>query len=186
MAENTKKKNSKFKTKKEKPEFDQQIVDLARVTRVMAGGKRMRFRACVVIGNRKGKVGVGLAKGKDVALAVGKAVKKAEKNIITVNMVNNTIPHEVYIKSGSSKILLKPAPEGTGVISGGAVRTVLDLAGVKNIVSKIMGTNNKVNNVKTVIEALESLKKIKKSEKKEEKKEVPAKETKEEKKEDNK
>jgi small subunit ribosomal protein S5 len=155
-----KKRNPKFK--KEKPEFDQQIVDLARVTRVMAGGKRMRFRACVVIGNRKGRVGTGLAKGKDVALAVGKAVKKAEKNLINVPITDKgTISHEVYIKQGAAKIFLKPAPEGTGIISGGAVRTVLELAGIRNVVSKIMGTNNKVSNVSATIEALSSLRKAK-------------------------
>lgn len=159
MAENNKKKNPKFKEKREKPEFEQQIVDLARVTRVMAGGKRMRFRACVVIGDRKGRVGMGLAKGKDVALAVGKAVTKAEKNIITINMKGSTIPHEILYKFGASKILLKPAPDGTGVISGGAVRTVLDLAGVKNVVSKIMGGKNKVNNVEATIRALSMLRK---------------------------
>lgn len=154
-----KRRNPKFK--REKPEFDQQIVDLARVTRVMAGGKRMSFRACVVIGDRKGRVGTGLAKGKDVALAVGKAVKKAEKNLIKVNMVGGTIPHEVYLKLGAAKILLKPAPDGSGIISGGAVRTVLELAGVKNAVSKILGTNNKINNVAVTIKALESLAKVK-------------------------
>jgi small subunit ribosomal protein S5 len=162
MADN-KRRNPKFK--KEKPEFDQQIVDLARVTRVMAGGKRMRFRACIVIGDRKGRVGTGLAKGKDVALAVGKAVKKAEKNLIRVNMDGNTIPHEVYIKDGAAKILLKPAPEGSGIISGGAVRTVLELAGIKNAVSKILGTNNKVSNVSATIKALQSLNKVKETKK---------------------
>ena len=157
MADN-KRRNPKFK--KEKPEFDQQIVDLARVTRVMAGGKRMRFRACIVIGDRKGRVGTGLAKGKDVALAVGKAVKKAEKKLINVPIDDKgTISHEVYIKQGAAKIFLKPAPVGTGIISGGAVRTVLELAGIKNVVSKIMGTNNKVSNVAATISALESLRK---------------------------
>lgn len=155
MADN-KRRNPKFK--KEKPEFDQQIVDLARVTRVMAGGKRMSFRACVVIGDRKGRVGTGLAKGKDVALAVGKAVKKAEKNLIKVTTVRGTIPHETYIKLGAAKILFKPAPEGTGIISGGAVRTVLELAGIQNVSSKILGTNNKVSNVAATIKALSELK----------------------------
>ena len=144
-----------------KPEFEQKIVSLRRVTRVMAGGKRMRFRACVVIGDKKGKVGMGLAKGKDVALAVEKAVAKAEKNMIRVNVVKNTIPYRVYIKVGAAKVLLKPAPEGTGIIAGGAVRIVLELAGIKNVVSKIMGTNNKVSNVSATLKALGSLKKIK-------------------------
>ncbi|OGY44398.1 MAG: 30S ribosomal protein S5 [Candidatus Buchananbacteria bacterium RIFCSPHIGHO2_02_FULL_40_13] len=151
----------KLKIRKEQPEFEQQIVDLARVTRVMAGGKRMRFRACVVIGDKKGQVGVGLAKGRDVALAVEKAVAKAEKNLTKVNLVNGTIPHEIYVKVGAAKVLLKPAPAGTGIIAGGASRLVLELAGVKNVVSKIMGTNNKISNVDATIKALSSLKKIK-------------------------
>lgn len=150
----------RMKPKKEQSEFEQQIVDLARVTRVMAGGKRMRFRACVVIGDKKGRVGVGLAKGKDVALAVSKAVVKAEKNLIKVNIVNGTIAHEIYIKLGAAKVLLKPAPEGTGIISGGAVRIVLELAGIKNVVSKIMGTNSKINNVDATMLALSSLKTV--------------------------
>jgi len=162
----------KSRPKKEQSEFEQQIVDLARVTRVMAGGKRMRFRACVVIGDKKGRVGVGLAKGKDVALAVSKAVVKAEKNLIKVNIVNGTIAHEIYIKLGAAKVLLKPAPEGTGIISGGAVRMVLELAGIKNIVSKIMGTNSKINNVDATILALKSLKKVDRGGKKENKPEI--------------
>lgn len=141
-----------------KDEFDQKIIDIARVTRVMAGGKRMRFRACVAIGNKAGKVGIGLAKGADVSVAVNKAVNKARKNIITVKIVNDTIPHEVRTKFGAALILFKPAKEGRGVIAGGAVRSVIELAGIKNIVSKILGTNNKVNNVKCAIEALKSLK----------------------------
>ncbi|NCN07154.1 30S ribosomal protein S5 [Candidatus Falkowbacteria bacterium] len=162
----------RIRPKKEQPEFDQQIVDLARVTRVMAGGKRMRFRACVVIGDKKGRVGVGLAKGKDVSLAVSKAVAKAEKNLVKVNIVDGTIPHEIYIKLGAAKILLKPAPEGTGIISGGAVRIVLELAGIKNVVSKIMGTNNKVNNVDATIKALTMLRKVDRKAKKDNAKEV--------------
>ncbi|MFA6106856.1 MAG: 30S ribosomal protein S5 [Patescibacteria group bacterium] len=138
-------------------EFDQKIIDIARVTRVMAGGKRMRFRACVAIGDKKGKVGVGIAKGADVSGAVTKAVNKAKKNLIKVRIVNDTIPHEVRHKFGAAKLLFKPAPEGRGVIAGGAVRAVIELAGIKNIVSKILGTNNKVNNVKCTIEALNSL-----------------------------
>lgn len=148
----------KFKAKKEQPEFEQQIVDLARVTRVMAGGKRMRFRACVVIGDKKGQVGVGLAKGKDVSLAVSKAVAKAEKNLLKVNITGGTIAHEIYVKVGAAKVLLKPAPEGTGIISGGAARVVLELAGIKNVVSKIMGTNNKISNVDATLKALSLLK----------------------------
>lgn len=147
----------------EQEEFEQRIIDIARVTRVMAGGKRMRFRACVAIGNKKGQVGIGLAKGADVAIAVAKAVNQAKKNIITVPIVNNTIPHEIKKKCGAAIVLFKPARKGRGIIAGGAVRIVLELSGIKNITSKILGTNNKVNNVKCALEALKSLKKVEKN-----------------------
>lgn len=141
-------------------EFEQVIVDLARVTRVMAGGKRMRFRACVAIGNKKGKVGVGIAKGADVTIAINKAVNKAKKNTVDVSIVNDTIPHEIYHKKGAGKILLKPARRGKGVIAGGAIRMLLELSGVKNVTSKNLGTSNKVTVVKCALEALDTLKKV--------------------------
>jgi len=146
-------------------EFEQKIVDLARVTRVMKGGKRMRFRACVAIGNRKGKVGLGMDKGADVAIAVNKAVTKAKKNIIDVPMTNETIPHEIYQKTGAAKILLKPARKGKGVIAGGAARIILELSGIKNISSKILGTNNNVNVAKSTVDALNNIKKVENSQK---------------------
>lgn len=148
--------------KRERPvdEFEQQIVDLARVTRVMAGGKRMRFRACVAVGNKKGKIGLGLAKGADVAIAVNKAVTDAKKKMIEVFTVNNTIAHEIFWKKGAAKIMFKPARKGRGVIAGGAVRVILELAGIQNITSKNLGTNNKVNIAKCAIDALNNLKKI--------------------------
>lgn len=148
----------------EKPadEFEQRIVDIARVTRVMAGGKRMRFRACVAIGDKKGKVAIGLAKGADVTLAVAKAVNQAKKDMVTVPMVNQTIPHSVDQWFGAAHVLLKPAAVGRGIIGGGIVRTILELTGVNNVTSKILGTNNKVNNAKCVIEALKSLRTPKK------------------------
>lgn len=158
--------NNRFGKKDEKDEYGQQIIDIARVTRVMAGGKRMRFRVCIGIGNKKGEVAIGLAKGADVSAAVTKAVNKAKKNIIKVPIDKGTIPHEIYQKLGAAKILLKPASQGKGVIAGGAVRIILELAGIKNITSKILGTNNKVNNVKCVIEALKNLKKVNRSNKK--------------------
>lgn len=152
-------------------EIQQSIVDLARVTRVMAGGKRMRFRACVAIGDKKGKVAIGIAKGADVAIAVQKAVQKARKKFITAPIVNGTIPHEIYCKKGAAKILLKPASKGRGVIAGGAVRIVLELAGIHNITSKILGTNNKINNVACAIEALGRLRKVEKKKNKKKEKE---------------
>ncbi|MBI2415716.1 MAG: 30S ribosomal protein S5 [Candidatus Kerfeldbacteria bacterium] len=140
-----------------KDDFEQRIVDLARVTRVMAGGKRMRFRACVVVGDRRGRVGIAIAKGKDVTVAVNKAASKARRHLITVPIVNGTIPHPVQNKYSSAVILLKPAPLGRGVIAGGAARAVLELSGVPNIVSKMLGSRNKINNVYAVMYALESL-----------------------------
>ncbi|MBI2459317.1 MAG: 30S ribosomal protein S5 [Parcubacteria group bacterium] len=141
-------------------EFEQKMIDIARVTRVMAGGKRMRFRACVAIGNKKGRVAIGLAKGADVTLAVTKAVNKAKKNFIDIPIVNETIPHEVYQKLGAARILFRPAKKGRGIIAGGAVRILLELSGIKNVTSKILGTGNKVNNVKCAIAALKSLKRV--------------------------
>lgn len=150
---------------REQDEFDQQMIELSRVTRVMAGGKRMRFRACIVIGDRKGRVGWGVAKGADVSLAIQKATAQAKKNLITVNTVNGTIPHEVRVKFHAARLLLKPAKSGKGLIAGGVVRTVLSLAGVQNIVSKAFGSPNKINNVAATFKALTSLRKVEPREK---------------------
>lgn len=136
-------------------EFDQVTLDLARVTRVMAGGKRMRFRACVAAGDRKGRIGIGLAKGADVALAISKATAAAKKNLIKVNLTESgTIPHVIRVKSGSAKLLLKPAPAGSGIIAGSVLRQIFELAGVRDVVGKILGTNSKINNAKALIKAL--------------------------------
>jgi small subunit ribosomal protein S5 len=118
----------------------------------------MRFRALVVIGDRKGKVGMGLKKGADVSESVNKAVNAAKKNMITLPLVNETIPHGLNVKYKSSSLMLKPAKPGTGVIAGGAVRSVMELSGVKNIVCKMLGSNNKVNNVKAVFAAFSKMK----------------------------
>lgn len=160
LFQGNKKGGFKNKAGRDQDDFDQSIVDIARVTRVMAGGKRMRFRACVAIGDKKGKVAIGLAKGADVTIAVTKAVNEAKKKFIKVAIVNDTIPHEIFQKFGAAKILFKPAREGRGIIAGGAVRIVLELSGIKNITSKILGTNNKVSNAKCTIEALRNLKKV--------------------------
>ncbi|HVY67991.1 MAG TPA: 30S ribosomal protein S5 [Patescibacteria group bacterium] len=143
---------------RERSEFDQKVVEVKRVTRVVAGGKRMRFRALVVIGDRKGRVGMGLKKGTDVSESVNKAVAAAKKNMVTLPLVNETIPHEVNIKYKSSSLMLKPAKPGSGVIAGGAVRSVMELSGVKNVVCKMLGSNNKVNNVKAVFAAFRRMK----------------------------
>ena len=149
--------NKNFRGKKEKPEFDQKLLDLARVTRVVKGGRRFRFRATLVIGNRKGKVGVGVGKGADVSDAIRKAFDDAKKNLITVKMTKNSIAHEIIFKSRSAKIILKPALEGRGIIAGGAVRTVVEFAGIKDIVSKSLGTANKLSVARAAVEALATL-----------------------------
>ena len=150
------------RTKKEKPEYEQKLLDLARVTRVVKGGRRFRFRATLVIGNRKGRVGVGVGKGADVTDAIKKAFDDGKKNMINVDVNKNTIPHDMFIKSGSAKIMLKPAPEGRGIVAGGAVRAVVDLAGIKDIVSKSLGTANKLNVARATIEALRTFQDSKK------------------------
>lgn len=138
-------------------EFEQRVLDLARVTRVTKGGKRMRFRALVLVGNRAGKVGFGLEKAASVAAAVQKAVRQARKHLLTIPLKGETIEHEVYAKFGAAKVLLKPAPQGTGIKAGGAARAVLELGGVPNIVGKSLGAKNKINNVKATLEALSKL-----------------------------
>ena len=158
--QNTARKRKFKKRDAKRDEFDQRLVDIARVTRVMAGGKRMRFRATVAIGDKKGKIGIGMAKGADVALAVNKAVNNAKKAMIEISIVNDTIPHEIFHKFGAAKVLLKPARQGRGVIAGGAIRMILELAGIKNVTSKNLGTNNKVTISKCLIEALDLLKKV--------------------------
>ncbi len=146
----------KMHPKKERPEFDQHIVDLARVTRVTEGGKHMSFRACVVIGDRNGRVSFGIDKGPDVQIAVEKAVNQAKKNMIRIPLVNGTIPHRVEAKYKAAKIMLKPAPQGSGIIAGSAIRVILEMAGVPNASSKMLGkTSNKIANVKAVFKALE-------------------------------
>ena len=139
---------------REAREFDQKVIEVNRVTRVVKGGKRMRFRALVVIGDRKGRVGIGLRKGVDVPESVAKAVAAAKKNMIEVKIHEGTIPHEAKEKYKASVVFLKPASAGTGVIAGGAVRQLLDLAGVKNVLSKIYGSRNKVNTLLAAFNAL--------------------------------
>lgn len=143
---------------REPREFEQKVVEVSRVTRVTSGGKRMRFRALIVIGDKKGKVGIGLRKGMDVAEAVNKAVNAAKKNMITLPLVNETIPHELKVKYNASRLILFPARPGTGVIAGGAIRSIMELAGVKNVISKMVGSSNKVNNIKAVFEAFKKMK----------------------------
>ncbi|OGH69438.1 MAG: 30S ribosomal protein S5 [Candidatus Magasanikbacteria bacterium RIFCSPHIGHO2_01_FULL_47_8] len=145
----------------QKSEFDQHILDLARVTRVTEGGKHLSFRACVILGDRHGRVGYGVAKGKDVQLSVEKAVNQAKKHMIRVPIVKETIPHMVVSKFKAAIVMLKPAPRGSGIIAGGAARSVLELAGVPNVSSKILGkTKNKIAVVKATFAALEGFKRV--------------------------
>ena len=147
------------KRPREKSEFEQKVLDIRRVTRVVAGGKRFRFRATVVLGDHKGRVGVGIDKGADTSESIEKAGRDARKNLILVPIKNNTIPHEVIGKFSSAVVLLKPAGEGKGIVAGGPVRVIVSLAGIINITSKILGTTtNKLNNARAAIEALKQLK----------------------------
>ncbi len=158
MVKKERKKGFKGK-RRPKPEFDQQLLDLARVTRVVKGGRRFRFRATMVIGNRKGKVGVGVSKGTDVSQAIQKAVADAKKNMIEITLDGNTISHEINHKLASAKVLLKPTKEGRGIIAGGAVRTVVELAGVRDVVAKSYGSSSKLNVARATVAALTHLKK---------------------------
>jgi small subunit ribosomal protein S5 len=143
--------------KREKPEFEQKMIDLARVTRVVKGGRRFSFRASVVIGNRRGKVGFGVAKGGDVSVAIGKAVVEAKKNMINVKRTNTTIAFDIKEKYGAARVMLRPAKEGRGVVAGGAMRAVIELAGIKDVVAKSLGSSNKLNVAKATMKALETL-----------------------------
>ena len=139
--------------------FESKLLDLARVVRVTGGGKRLRFRAVVVTGDKKGKIGIGVDKGRDVAQAIEKATNKAKKNLVSVVIVEGTISHEVEAKVGPSRILLRPQKKGRGLVAGGAVRFICELAGIKNISSKILSSSkNKLNNARATMEALKKLK----------------------------
>lgn len=139
-------------------EFEEKVVQVNRVSKKTKGGNRISFSVLTVVGDRKGKVGVGLGKAPDVVSAIKKGIRRAKKEMIEVPMKGTTIPHDIRVKHGAAKVLLKPAPPGSGVIAGGAVRIVVGAAGIKDISSKILGTNNKVSNVYATIEALKKLK----------------------------
>jgi small subunit ribosomal protein S5 len=142
---------------REEKQFDERVLNIDRVARVVKGGRRFRFRALVAIGDNKGKVGVGVAKGQDVVTAISKATDVAKKNIVDISLYNGTIPHEELGVVGGAKILLKPAAPGTGLISGGVVRVVLEVAGVQNVLSKSLGSNNKINLSYATVEALKAM-----------------------------
>ncbi len=153
------KKNLQNRRKKD-DEFESKLLDLKRVSRTVVGGRRMSFRVVMVVGDKKGKVGIGVAKGLDVVQAIEKATHVAKKNLIIVPIINETIPHRVEAKLEASKVMLKPQRKGRGLVAGGAVRVICSLAGIKNISSKILGrSSNKLNNARATIKALKMLRK---------------------------
>ena len=158
-----KKDGTKFNKKKQKVKlskvnYNEKIVQVKRVTKVCKGGKKMTFRAVVIIGDAKRKVGVGVGRADDVNLAIDKAILNGKKNLITLPLtINSSIPHVIGVKYGACSVMLRPAAEGTGVIAGGAMRTVLELGGVRNILGKQLGSDNILNNAKATILALTTL-----------------------------
>ena len=146
------------KSNRDNVEWSERVVSIQRVTKVVKGGKKMSFRAVVVVGNEKGKVGVGVGKAGEVIVAVRKAVTDGKKNVINVPLTNsNSIPHLTKGRFGAAKLVLRPSAPGSGVIAGGSIRTVLELAGVKNILSKQLGSNNLLNNARATINGLSTL-----------------------------
>jgi len=143
---------------KPESEWKEQVVQIRRVTKVVKGGKKLSFRAIVVVGNQKGQVGVGCAKASEVIIAIQKAIADGRKNLITVPIFKTTIPHPITGRSGAGSVMLRPASQGTGIIAGGAVRSVLELAGIENILSKSLGSKSPLNAANATMEALKALK----------------------------
>ncbi len=156
----TKTKKKKIETVQEpvQSEWKEQVIQVRRVTKVVKGGKKLSFRAIVVVGNKNGQVGVGCAKAAEVIIAIQKAVADGRKNLINVPIYKTTIPHPITGRSGAGSVMLKPASQGTGVIAGGAVRAVLELAGIENILSKSLGSKSPLNAANATLDALQSLK----------------------------
>ena len=141
----------------EPPEFEEKLVAVNRVTKTVKGGRNMRFSALIVIGDKKGRVGIGMGKAVEIPEAIRKASEAAKKNLVTISTKDTSIPHETVGRFGTAKVVLLPAPEGTGVIAGGPARAVLELCGVKDIRTKSYGTNNPINTVKATLEGLKAL-----------------------------
>ena len=151
------KKNIETQEVKPESEWKEQVVQISRVTKVVKGGKKLSFRAVVIVGNQKGQVGVGCAKAAEVIIAIQKAIADGRKNLITVPIFKTTIPHPIVGRSGAGKVMLRPASQGTGIIAGGAVRPVLELAGIENILTKSQGSKSPLNAAYATIDALKSL-----------------------------
>lgn len=149
--------NNAQQGEREEKIFEEYVISIDRVARVVKGGRRFRFKALVAVGDRKARIGVGVAKGADVQSAVAKAVDKAKKSLVTIPIVNGTIPHEIEVKLAGARVLLKPAAPGTGVIAGGVVRSMIGLTGINNLLSKSLGSTNKVNNAYATLNALKTL-----------------------------
>ena len=149
----------KIETVEEKPqsEWTERVVQISRVTKVVKGGKKLSFRAVVIVGNQKGQVGVGCAKAAEVIIAIQKAIADGRKNLVTVPIFKTTIPHPITGRSGSGEVMLRPASQGTGIIAGGSVRLVLELAGIENILSKSLGSKSPLNAAYATLEALKAL-----------------------------
>lgn len=146
------------RTKKEETNWQEKVIQIRRVSKVVKGGKKLSFRAIVVVGNEKGQVGVGVGKASDVIGAVKKGVADGKKHLVDIPITkSNSIPHPVNGVGGGAKVIMRPAAPGTGVIAGGAVRTVLELVGVRNILAKQLGSNNPLNNARAAVDALSTL-----------------------------
>lgn len=157
MAERPRERRESFE---KKDDLEKKTVSINRVTKVVKGGRNMKFSALVVAGDKKGKVGVGMGKGKEVSIAIEKAGTDAKKNLVEINLKDTSIPHEVIGRFETTKVIMKPAPKGTGVIAGGSVRSLVELVGISDITTKLYGSNNPINSVKATLDGLLQLRNI--------------------------
>ena len=147
-----------MRNNREEKEFEEKVVQVNRISKKTKGGNKIRFSVLMVVGDKNGRVGVGLGKASEVVAAIKKGSRYAKRHLVSIPLKETTIPHEILVKKGAAKVFLKPAPKGTGVIAGGAIRAVVETAGIKDIVAKILGTKNKISNVYATMEALGRLK----------------------------